>query len=123
MNIPFVHGMAEFTRLRIDRPAQNLTLHFCTNPTRFQVATSVSFTVIAPPASTPSKRLKFSVHGDVDNVPTDIETVENSIRTQLASSLDVDVSRIRDITYIVSVSLLIVPRVNMQEPSSPEVYL
>ena len=95
----FVNGVAEFTRLRVDRPGSNLTLQFSTNPTRFQTVTSIKFTVVAPPTNTPHKRLRFSVLGSVSG---DLQAVQSSIRTGLASALDVDISRITDVTYAVS---------------------
>lgn len=100
---PFVGGVAEFTRLRVDRPGEELSLVFHTNPARFRATTSVRFSVIAPPASTPRTRLGFVLRGELD---ADSSLVLSSIRTGLGLALDVDVSRIEDITYEVSLTEL-----------------
>lgn len=99
---PFVGGVAEFTRLRVDRPEEELTLVFHTNPPRFRATTSVRFSVIAPPENTPRKRLGFILHGDLTALAVDSSIVLSSIRTGLGQALDVDISRIKDITYEVS---------------------
>lgn len=100
---PFVRGVAEFTRLRVDRPGKELILNFHTNPTRFQATTGVRFRVVVPPANTSKTRLRFVLHG---TVPSNSFTVQNSIRTGLGLALDVDVSRIQDVIYEVSLSLV-----------------
>ena len=98
-SVPFVRGVAEFTRLRVDRPAEELALLFRTNPTRFEAATSIRFTVVAPPLDTPKVRLGFVLHGDLESLPRNSMAVLNSIRIGLGSQLDIDISRIKAITY------------------------
>ena len=102
LSTPFVRGVAEFTRLRVDRPEEELTLVFHSNPPRFRATTSVRFSVTAPPENTPRTRLGFVLRGDSAALATDSSTVLSSIRTGLGLALDVDVSRIKDITYEVS---------------------
>ena len=96
-------GVAEFTRLRVDRPAQELSLMFRTNPTRFEAATTVRFRVVAPPADTLRKRLGFVLRGNLEALAGDSTTaaVQSAIRMGLGLALDVDVSRIEDVTYTV----------------------
>lgn len=98
-------GVAEFTRLRVDRPGQELSLVFRTNPTRFEAATTVRFQVVAPPASTPRRRLGFVLCGDLEALAGDSTTaaVQSVIRAGLGSALDVDVSRIEDVIYTVRI--------------------
>lgn len=99
ISTPFVGGVAEFTRLRVDRPGEELSLLFRTNPSRFQATTSVRFSVTTPPASTPRTRLGFVLRGDLGSVASDESVILSSIRTALGLVLDVDVSRIGDVTY------------------------
>lgn len=99
---PFVRGVAEFTRLRVDRPGKELILNFHTNPTRFQATTGVRFRVVVPPANTSKTRLRFVLHG---TVPSNSFTVQNSIRTGLGLALDVDVSRIQDKCPLLSIAV------------------
>ncbi len=98
-SVPFVRGVAEFTRLRVDRPAEELTLLFRTNPSRFEATTSVRFTVVAPSPDTPRVRLGFVLHGDLEGIDRNSNAVLNSIRTGLGSQLDIDISRIDTVTY------------------------
>ncbi len=98
-SVPFVRGVADFTRLRVDRPAERLTLVFHTLPARFQAQTSISFRVVAPPSDTPREKLGFVLQGDIDNLPPYHSVVVSDIREGLATALDVDLSRIQDITY------------------------
>lgn len=94
-----------FTRLRVDTPAEELTLVFSTNPARFHATTSVRFSVIAPPASTPRRRLGLVLRGDFSGIANDSPAVlQASIRNGLGLALDVDISRIGDVTYEVTVS-------------------
>lgn len=76
-----------------------MILRFHTNPTRFNTATSVRFTVEAPPPDTPRLRLGFVLQGDLEHFPGNSVAVINSIRTGLGSQLDIDISRIDSITY------------------------
>ena len=94
-----MRGVAEFTRLRVDRPGEELTLTFHTNPVRFQATTSVRFSVVAPPPNTPRVRLGIVLHGDLEGIPTDSTAVHDSIRSALGSQLDIDISRIDNVTY------------------------
>ena len=98
-----MRGVAEFTRLRVDRPGEKLALLFRTNPSRFNASTSVRFTVVAPPPDTNRVRLGFVLHGVLEGVDSDSTAVRNSIRSGLASQLDVDISRIDNVIYQVSI--------------------
>ena len=100
---PFVMGVAEFTRLRVDRPGQELSLMFRTDPTHFEAATMARFQVVAPPADTLRRRLEFVLQGNLEALAGDSTTaaVQSAIRMGLGSELDVDVSRIEDVTYTV----------------------
>ena len=99
---PFVRGQAIFTRLRVDRPATGLMLTFRTNPSRFEVTTSVSFTVVSPPEGTPQENQVFALEGDASSLEGDFSSVVEVVREQLGAVLDVDISRLQNIMLTVS---------------------
>ena len=94
--------MAEFTRLRVDRPGEELILKFRTNPTRFETTTSVRFTVVPPPGDTERNKVRFELQGDVNALPSDDSAILTAIRQGLAEQLNVDISRFVDINFNVS---------------------
>lgn len=101
-SVPFVGGVAEFTRLRVDRPSQLLTLKFSTNPSRFVAQTSVQFDVVTPPENTERERVVFVLAGSIGALPGDEAEVEEAVRLALWRQLDIDVSRIQGISVTVS---------------------
>ena len=89
--------------MRVDRPAEKLTLVFRTNPTRFQTQTAVEFTVIAPPSNTAREiGIMVVLEGGVGLLPDDQEDLVEAIRLGLSAQLDVDISRIDEVTVTVS---------------------
>ena len=57
-SVPFVDGVAEFTRLRVDREASRLSLSFTTLPERFQSETLIEFSVVPFHDSVERKQFK-----------------------------------------------------------------
>lgn len=102
IRVPFVRGVAEFTRLRVDRPAEDLTLQFQTIPSRFEHTTSVRFSVVSPPDSTPREKVGFILEGNLGALPDSKDEILNAIRLGLSEKLDVDISRIASLDFIVS---------------------
>ena len=99
-SVPFVDGVAEFTRLRVDRTAEQLILSFTTVPDRFQTETSIEFSVVGFPDSVEKKQVSFLLSGVP--VPNSVdwngdEVVDELVR-EMAAALDVDPSRIQDVT-------------------------
>ena len=97
-----MRGVAEFTRLRVDRPAEDLTLQFHTIPSRFEVTTSVRFSVVSPPDSTPREMVGFILEGNLGALPGSKDEILNAIRLGLSEILDIDISRIESLDIIVS---------------------
>ena len=95
-SVPFVNGVAEFTRLRVDRNADSLTLSFTTVPSRFQTQTSVLFSVVGFPDSVEKKTVSFLLTGD--SIPSSMDWDRDEIGKQLGVELDMDPSRIQDVT-------------------------
>ena len=118
-SVPFIKGQANFTRLRVDRPATHLTLVFRTDPKGYETSTSVQFTVVAPPTSTPREKVEFVLEGDLEslNLPgvgedwgtEELAKIVEAIRLGLSNSLGIDISRIKNV--IVTVSVIIDARV------------
>ena len=100
--VPLVRGVAEFTRLRIDRPAHNLTLQFRTIPSRFEVTTSVHFSVVSPPGNTHSKMVGLVLEGNLRALSSNEDRIVNAIKFGLSEKLDIDISRIKDLDFKVS---------------------
>ena len=94
-----MRGVAEFTRLRVDRQGQDLTLQFSTIPSRFQTTTSVSFQVIEPLQDTAREKIGFTLEGDISALPNDLTA---AVLEGLSLALDVDISRIEGLTVEVS---------------------
>ena len=101
-------GVAEFTRLRVDRPSQLLTLDFKTNPRRFDVQTSVRFEVVGPPENTTRGRVMFVLAGNVGALTRNEVEIKEAVRVALGRQLDVDVSRLQDIAIMISRSTITV---------------
>ena len=104
--MPFVRGVADFTRLRVDRPAEELTLLFKTIPSRFEVGTSVLFSVVSPPDNTTKRRVRFLLEGNPETLSSDKQAILDAISFELSIRLDVDISRIGDLVFTVSNSTL-----------------
>ena len=100
--MPFVRGVAEFTRLRVDRPAQDLALQFLTIPSRFEVTTSVRFSVVSPPGNTFREMVGLVLEGNLEVLSNNDEEILNSIKLGLGEKLDIDISRIKDLDFTVS---------------------
>ena len=100
--VPFVRGVAEFTRLRVGRPAQDLNLLFRTIPSRFETRTSVSFSVLSPSSNTTKKHVGFILEGNLETLPTDRLDILSDVIFGLSMKLDVDISRIGDLDFVVS---------------------
>ena len=103
--VQFVRGVAEFTRLRVDRPGQGLTLSFQTVPSRFQATTSVSFQIIDPFQNTSREKIGFTLEGDTSALPRG-EELNVAVLNGLSLAMDVDISRIENITVEVRSILL-----------------
>ena len=98
-SVPFVNGVAEFTRLRVDRNADQLTLSFTTVPARFQTQTSVLFDVVGLPDTVEREHVSFLLSGVIpDSVDWGSEGVRMEIVRQVGVALDVDPSRIQNVT-------------------------
>ena len=95
-------GVAEFTRLRVDRPSQLLTLDFKTNPRRFNVQTSMQFEVVGPPENTQRERVLLVLVGNVGALTTNEVEIKEAVSVALGRQLDVDVSRLQDIAIMIS---------------------
>ena len=91
--------------MRVDRPASGLQLLFITTPGGYRARTSVVFTVIDPPSDTTRQEVIFILEGDTSVLTNlDVDTVRDAIQTALGQQLDIDISRIQDITYNITVS-------------------
>lgn len=99
-SVPFVDGIAEFTRLRVDRIAEKLTLSFTTVPARFQTNSSVQFSVVGLPDNVEGKQVSFllSQANDGNSVDWGSKAVQIAIARQVGMALDVDLSRIQNVT-------------------------
>ena len=98
-------GIAEFTRLRVDRNAVRLILFFTTEPARFESESSVQFDVVPLPDTTAKERVSFLVQwvglGDgSDGVEWGSVEVRSDIVRQIGEVLDVDISRIQNLTLV-----------------------
>ena len=103
--VSFEEGVAIFTRLRVDKPSSNLTLSFVTNPGSFKVNTSVSFSVHEPPADTLRRETVLILIGDASLLSSfHHDDILNDIRSSLSQTLDVDLSRIQGLEYVILVS-------------------
>lgn len=100
--MPFVRGVAEFTRLRVNRLSQDLTLQFHTIPSRFQTTTSVSFQIIAPYLNSSREHIGFTLKGDTSVLPGEEEDLTNSVLHGISLAIDVDISRIKNLTVEVN---------------------
>lgn len=100
ISVPFVDGIAEFTRLRVDRIAEKLTLSFTTVPARFQTNSSVQFSVVGLPDNVEGKQVSFllSQANDGNSVDWGSKAVQIAIARQVGMALDVDLSRIQNVT-------------------------
>lgn len=100
ISVPFVDGVAEFTRLRVDRIADKLTLSFTTVPERFETETSVLFSVVGLPDAVEGKQISFllSPASSASSVEWKSEAVQTAIARQVAMALDVDISRVQNVT-------------------------
>lgn len=101
MNVSFHNGIAEFTRLRVDRAADSLQLLFIVSPSRFTVRTS-TFSIVSPDiSSTDHITVYFSLDGNYEDVvtagPGGKDGFLKQLKEYLAKILDVDKSRLIDL--------------------------
>ena len=91
--VPLVNGKANFTKLRVSVPADQLSLSFVVQ--NFEVTTSVQFSVVAPLPSTPQRHVSFLLTGDIRGVSSlSSAAIMLSITTALSSELNIDISRL-----------------------------
>lgn len=95
--MPFVKGVAEFTRLRVDKPGEYLTLQFQTVPSRFQATTSVSFQVITPFLDSDAEKISFILTGDTSALSRG-EGLTDAVLEGVSLAMDVDISRFTNFT-------------------------
>ena len=93
-------GVAEFTRLRVDRKAEGLSLSFTTVPDRFRSETSIEFSVVLFHDTVERKQVSFLLSGVLvpDSVELNGDEVIQQVARQVGVALDVDPSRIQDLT-------------------------
>ena len=98
-SVPFVDGVAEFTRLRVDREASRLSLSFTTLPERFQSETSIEFSVVPFHDSVERKQVSFLLTGVPvpDSMEWNGDSVIEEVVRGVGVALDVDPSRIKDV--------------------------
>ena len=96
-SVPFVDGVAEFTRLRVDREASRLSLSFTTLPERFQSETSIEFSVVPFHDSVERKQVSFLLSGVPvpDSVEWNGDSVNEEVVRGVGVALDMDPSRIK----------------------------
>lgn len=94
--MPFVDGVAEFTRLRVDRQAEQLSLSFTTVPERFHTETTVVFSVVGFPESVERRQVSFLMTGVAipDSLQWNGIQIVREMTRQIAAVIDVDPSRI-----------------------------
>ena len=99
-SVPFVDGVAEFTRLRVDWKAEGLSLSFTTVPDRFRSETSIEFSVVPFHDTVERKQVSFLLSGVLvpDSVELNGDEVIQQVARQVGVALDVDPSRIQDLT-------------------------
>ena len=90
MVVPLISGKANFTRLRVSVPADQLTLSFAVQ--NFEATTSVVFTVVAPPPVTAQRHVSFLQTGNVRGVSSLSPTAMTLLVTgALSDQLNTDV--------------------------------
>lgn len=82
----------------MDRPGEELNLEFHTIPSRFQATTTVSFRVVTPYDNTTKEKIGFTLEGDSSSLPSDPDELRMSVSEGLSLELDVDISRIENLT-------------------------
>lgn len=96
--VPFLDGYADFTRLRVDKAADNLRLQFLVYPSGFTARTSTLFSVVSPDvSSTDHMIVHFSFDGNFEIVtigPGGLEGFLGELKETLSFTLDVDKSRL-----------------------------
>jgi len=92
--VPFVNGVANFTRMRVDTPATDLQLSFTTSPGDLRGESNVTFSVTAPVNDAPGKLVTFKLAGNYQSVVTDYNSFLVAVKEHLGQQLDIDVSRI-----------------------------
>ena len=92
--VPFVNGVANFTRMRVDTPATDLQLSFTTSPGDLRGESDVTFSVTAPVDDAPGKLITFKLAGNYQRVVTDYDSFLVAVKEHLGQQLDIDVSRI-----------------------------
>ncbi|KAI6655737.1 Fibrocystin-L-like [Oopsacas minuta] len=97
VEVDFENGIAEFTRLRVSRPAEHLYVYFTTDPGNLISDHSIEFEVISPPSSWPRIHFYFKLQGDYDLIASDL-TFRELLISELSIVMDVDLSRIQGFT-------------------------
>lgn len=99
--VPLVAGKANFTKLRVNVPANGLTLSFVVQ--NFEVTTSVKFSVVSPPASTARRHVSFILTGDTSQISQLLSTVNVTIAFALCNQMNIDISRLLDVSVTVGI--------------------
>ena len=99
----FVDGIAVFTRLRVNKPSSDLRLSFITNPGSFEATTSMSFSVVEPSDDVIRKEIILKFIGNTATLSTlKYSDVIDDLKLSLSQILDVDLSRIQNVEFIVN---------------------
>jgi len=92
--VPFVNGVANFTRMRVDTPATNLQISFTTSPGDVSGHSDVTFSVTGPANDSPGKLIAFKLAGNYQSAVTDYDSFLFAVKEHLGQQLDIDLSRI-----------------------------
>ena len=110
--VAFSNGRAEFTRLRVNRPAESLHIYFITTPGDLKSEFSTEFEVITPPLTWPRITFSFRINGNY-SIASTIEFNE-FYSFEISKIMDVDLSRIQGLIF--SESNNIIMRAQLLEP-------
>ena len=103
--VVFVDGIAVFTRLRVNKPSSNLRLSFITNPGSFEATTFMSFSVVEPSDDVVRKEIILKFIGNTATLSTlKYSDVIDDLKLSLSKILDVDLSRIQNVEFVVEVT-------------------
>ena len=92
--VSFVNGTANFTRMRVDEPINDVQLTFTTYPGGLTVQSNI-FTVIAPPSGSRGQLVQFKLSGgSFNDVVVNYELFLVAVQQHLGQQLDIDISRV-----------------------------
>ena len=92
--VSFVNGTANFTRMRVDEPINDVQLTFTTYPGGLTVQSNI-FTVIAPPTDSRGQLVQFKLlGGSFNDVVVNYESFLVAVQQHLGQQLDIDISRV-----------------------------